>query len=250
MFPDPERHQSISGLGSGMDFSLPGQTPFDDIVDVGKIASSFFHGWTRRWVCRFKDGFGKEEQGHVRSPPGSVYREKPQSGAGQIEQMAVCVGHQFVWFFWRRIQGHRVVHVVMNGKRHVGVGTVDRTGGSKYEVFNFMIPAAFQNIDESDQVRFNIGLRIGQWVSHPRLSGQIDNHIHTVFLENLFQPLFVGQIGSIKPEQGVRFEYFQPFLLELRIIVIVQVINSENMVSVIEESFGKVETDKAGGAGN
>jgi hypothetical protein len=51
-------------------------------------------------------------------------------------------------------------------------------------VLDPMMPAAFQYIDKPDQVGIDIGLGIGQRISHPGLCGQIDHHFDCVVPED------------------------------------------------------------------
>ena len=72
--------------------------------------------------------------------------------------MAVGVGHQFIGFFGGGIQGNRMIHIVMDRKRHVGIGAIYRTGRGKHQVLHAMVPAAFQNIDKAHDIGIHIGL--------------------------------------------------------------------------------------------
>ncbi len=70
---------------------------FDDVVDVGEIALVLAMIEQLQHTV-FDDGAGKLDRRHVRAAPRAVHREKPQAGAGNAEQVAVAVGHQFVGF--------------------------------------------------------------------------------------------------------------------------------------------------------
>ncbi len=69
---------------------------------------------------------GKEEQGHIRAPPGTVDGEKAQPCTGQTVEMGIGVRHQFVGFLAGGIQRDRVIDIVVHRKRHAGIGPVDR----------------------------------------------------------------------------------------------------------------------------
>ncbi len=67
----------------------------------------------------------KEEHGHVRSSPRPVNGEKTQARARQAVKMCVTVCHEFVGFFGGGIERNWVIHIMMDGKRHGGVSTIN-----------------------------------------------------------------------------------------------------------------------------
>jgi hypothetical protein len=50
-------------------------------------------------------------------------------------------------------------------------------------VLDPMMPAAFQYIDKSHQIGIDIGLGVGQRISHPGLGGKIHHHFDGVSLK-------------------------------------------------------------------
>ncbi len=81
--------------------------------------------------------------------PHGPYTVKNRSPVvGMLEQMAVGMRHQFVRFFRRRIKADRMIDVVVNGKRHVLVGAVDRTRRSVNQMVRSDVPRAFEYVQE------------------------------------------------------------------------------------------------------
>ena len=66
--------------------------------------------------------------------------------------MCVSMRHQLVSFFTRSVQRYGVINRIILGEGQLGVGAVNRTGGGEYQVFDFMMPAALQQIAKTDQV--------------------------------------------------------------------------------------------------
>jgi hypothetical protein len=85
----------VVGFG---DFGDDSVDAFHDIVDVGEVS---FHLAMVEDVDGpiFQDGLGKQEEGHVRTSPGTVDGEEPETGAVQVIEAAVAVGHELVGFF-------------------------------------------------------------------------------------------------------------------------------------------------------
>jgi len=135
------------GIGLGRLVQYP-QHPFHDIVDVGEIP---LHLAVVEDVdgAAFQNGFGEQEQGHVRAAPGAVDGEKAQPGGGQAEEMAVGVGHQFVGLLGGRIEAHRMVHAVVFGEGQLFVAPVNAGAAGIDQVFHLIVAATFQDIDEA-----------------------------------------------------------------------------------------------------
>ncbi len=133
----------------------------DDVVDIGKVTA---HLAVIEDINRLagKNSFGKQEQGHVRTAPGTVNGEKTQPGTRQVVQMGIGMRHQLIGFFAGRVKRHRMVDVVMDGKRHACIGPINRRRGGIHQVTHLMVSTAFEDIHETNQVGIDISMRIGQ----------------------------------------------------------------------------------------
>ncbi|MNJ59862.1 hypothetical protein D3C77_555650 [compost metagenome] len=134
---------------------------FDDVVDIGEIALVL--AMVEQLQRRSRDnGLGEADGRHIRPAPGTVHGEEAQPRAGNAEQMAVGMGHQFVGFLGRGIQRQRVVDVVAHRVRGVLVGAVHRTGGGIQQMLHRVGPATFENIQEGVDIAAGIGARVAQ----------------------------------------------------------------------------------------
>ena len=97
----------------------------DDVVDVGKVAFAVA-------VVENPDGLsraqfvGEAEVGHIRAAGGAVNGKEAQAGRRDVVELRVGVGHQLVALFGRRIEGNRVVNLVVGRVRHLRIGAVNR----------------------------------------------------------------------------------------------------------------------------
>ena len=44
-------------------------------------------------------------------------------------------------------------------------------------MFYLVVPTGLQDVHESDQIAFDVGVRIGERITDPRLCRQIDHHV-------------------------------------------------------------------------
>ena len=68
-----------------------------------------------------------------------------------------------------------MVDIVVHGKRHVGIGAVDRRRRRIEQMPAAVVPAAFEDIGEADQIGIHIGVRIDQRIAHAGLRGEMDD---------------------------------------------------------------------------
>lgn len=68
-----------------------------------------------------------------------------------------------------------MIDVVMHGKRHFFIHTVNAGRTDIHQVFNLVIATPFQNVAETDQVALNISLRGFKRLSDYDLCGEMNN---------------------------------------------------------------------------
>ena len=105
--------------------------------------------------------------------PGPVDGEEAQARDRQAVEMAVGVGHQLVGLLGRRVEAERMVDIVVDRERHLGVGAVDRAGRGIDQVPAPLVPAALQHVEEADEVGVDIGVRVLERVAHAGLGREM-----------------------------------------------------------------------------
>ena len=55
-----------------------------------------------------------------------------------------------------------MVNVIMHGKGHLCIRSVNRTAGCVHEVLDLVMATSFENVYEADEITFDIGMRVGQ----------------------------------------------------------------------------------------
>ena len=95
----------------------------------------------------------REEPGsHIGASPGAVHGEEAETGERKLIEVRVARGHQFIRFLRRRVVAHRKVDAVVFRKRHLFILSVDGGGARENEVPDLVVPAAFEEIREPDEV--------------------------------------------------------------------------------------------------
>ena len=123
--------------------------------------------------------------------------------------------------------------------------------------------AAFQQVDESEHVALHVGERIFQRVTHAGLTGEIDGYVEGAFGKEFFQTFAVLKVhfheaeirGTFKRDSVLRrfFPYAdhgQPGQLEFRGIVVVELVDTRDGMSELQQLSGKKAADETGGAGD
>ena len=110
--------------------------------------------------------------------------------------------------------------------------------------------AAFEDINEADKVALHVCMRIFKTVAHTRLSGQMNDPVKFMIGKEPLHALPVRQVQEDKPEPVEWFEPLKTRLFQPHIVVAVQIVQSDDPVSVIEKTPAQMKTDKAGGPGD
>ena len=159
------------------------------------------------------------------------------------------MSHQLIGFLGCRIQGNRVIYLVIRAVRNFLVGTIDTGRGSIHQMLQALtMTAGFQNIEKADQVGFHIGIRVGDGVTHTSLCCKVHDHSRLIFLEQLCDQCLVSDVAFYKSECGILGQLIQTELFQGNVIVSIHVINADDRCrrSLLIDSFHKVRAYEAG----
>ena len=120
-----------------------------------------------------------------------------------------------------------------------------------------MVAAGFENVEKAHQIALYVGLGMVDAVAHPGLGGEIDDDARRIFVKYAVHKRLVGN-GT--PDEhvlhggGLRrfFDQLEPVGLQLRVVVIVHVIQADNGAGLhrFKKTQYKIGPNKAGGAGD
>jgi hypothetical protein len=112
------------------------------------------------------------------------------------------------------------------------------------------MPAAFQHVDETDEVAVHVGMGVHEGIPHPRLGAQVDDRFEAMRLEQLLHPLPVGQIEAKEPERRDLLQLAETGLFEIHAVVVVEVVQTEHLIPPLQQGAGEMEPDETGRSGD
>ena len=229
------------------------------LLDAGSGSSLFQAGSAcagRSSVVEHVDGqagedvLGEQEQRHVRPAPGAVDREEAQARHRQPEQVGVIVGHQLVGALGRGVERQRVAAELVRRERHPGVGAVDRAGRREHQVLHTVVAAALQHVQRAGYVAVDVGLRGLQRIAHAGLGGQVHDAIKLLAPEQIRHAGGVLKAELRNAEASLGREARQAGFLQCRVVVRVQVVESDDRITAAEQLVRDGRADEAGRTGD
>ena len=146
----------------------------DYVVNIGKVSA---HAPLVKNLdgLAAHNGRGKQVQGHVGPAPGAINGKKAQTRAGNAEQMAVGVGHEFIAFLGGRVQTYRVVNIVVHAVGPRRIHAIDRRRRGKKQMPHLVLAAAFKNMPKAQQVGVEVRFRVQEAVAYASLGRKVDH---------------------------------------------------------------------------
>ena len=163
------------------------------------------------------------------------------------------MGHQFIALFRCSIETYRIIHLVISRVWDLLVGTIDRRRRGIDKMLDLMMAASLKNVVEPDQIRLDIGIRIGNRIAHTRLGRKIHNHGNIVLAEDFLHGIPVCNRRVYKrPVTAQSLDFLQAAIFEIDVVIVCNRIDSDNtdILYIGKEAFHKVASDEAGGACN
>ena len=233
-----------------------------DVVDVGEVADHVA-------VVEHLDGFAlrdrarEEHGGHVGASPGAVDGEEPETCDRQVVEFAVAVGHELVAFLGRGVKAHGIVDLVVFAVGHLAVEAVHGAGRGEHQVLDLVMAAGFQDVQESDQVALQVGVRVRDGVAHAGLGGEVRDLVEFFFGEKLVEAILVFEghfHESAVPVLGTLHHrsvgevvarlldaaFAESAVLEPHIIIVVDVVEAHDFVAAFREHEHELRSDKTG----
>ena len=191
----------------------------------------------------------EQEQRHVRASPGSVHGEESQARGRQLEERRVGVRHELVGALAGGVQRHRMIGGVVLRERHVGVGAVYRAGRGVHQVLDAVVAAAFQHVEGAGDVAAHVGVWVLERMAHAGLRREVHHALKFLAREERGHGRLVGEVELHEAKLRLHREAREARLLERNVVVLIQVIETDHLVTAREQPLGRVRADEAGGAG-
>src|SRR5260370_40397272 len=139
-----------------------------------------------------------------------------------------------------------MVNTILLGEGDLAVGSINGTGGGKHKVAQVCSPCArFHQIDEPDEITVHVGEWILQGVPYAGLGRQIDNHFRFEIRNQTTEISPIGQVQLIKNEPRCLRKLSQSGLLQIRVVGIIEIMDSQYVAVLIQQALRKMKADKA-----
>ncbi|MNS78399.1 hypothetical protein D3C72_1120140 [compost metagenome] len=113
-----------------------------------------------------------------------------------------------------------------------------------------MVPTGFQHIEETHQVRLPIDIRVVQRVTHPGLRRQVHHLGKPVVAEQVHQGRFVDDVHFPEAKTRQRLQHLEACVLELYVVVIIEVVDTDDVLTLAAQAPDRMKTDETGGTGD
>lgn len=133
---------------------------------------------------------------------------------------------------------------------HLGVGAVHRTGGREHQVLDVLVAAAFQHMQRTGDIATDVHMRILGGITHADLCGQVH---HAPGLMGRGAGLDGGAVDQVSEDVHVGRMLHEPGqagLLQVHVVLIAEVVETDFFVAALEQAQGDMGTDESGGAGD
>lgn len=158
---------------------------------------------------------------------------------------------QFVALFGRRIQGHRIVHLVVGAVRHLLVRAVHAGRTGIHQMFHRVLSARFQHVIKADNIALDVHVRIGDGIPHARLRRQVDDDIEFILVEKLLNERLVRKVTFDKNPLAVRFirklfDLREAVLFERNVVVVVHIVEPDepNVLARAQQFHREIAPDE------
>ena len=225
----------------------------DDVGNVGEVATAMAVVVDLDGAAAAQD-VRELEVRHVGPTHGTVHGEEPQARGRNRIELGVRGGHELVGLLRGGIERDRRVHAIVLGEGNLLVATVHGRGARVHEVPHRVMTAALEDVEEADEVALEVGAGVLDGVADTRLSGEVHDDVEALLGEQTLEQGGVGEVAANEFEATVNIclaEHRQASFLDARIIVVVEVVETDDsVVGGIEQPLHEERADEAGSAGD
>ena len=129
-------------------------------------------------------------------------------------------GQQMLVFSGETEDG-RVFDAIVFGERQLGVAAIDAGTAGIDQVLDPSRAAAFEHVDEPDQVGLRVGVRMRHRVAHAGLRGEVDDAREAAAREQVLHGADVGDVHTLESEAALTLQLRQARVFQRRVVVVV-----------------------------
>ena len=130
-----------------------------------------------------------------------------------------------------------MIDVVSHGEWQILIAAVHAGAGGVHQVFDAMVPTAFQHRQESVEIRFEIGKRVVEEYRTPACR-QVDHGVELSVFETVSPSVSVGTVHLDEFESIFTGQPFNPGGFEFGVVVRVEVVDPHDVIASVEKPMG------------
>lgn len=113
------------------------------------------------------------------------------------------------------------------------------------------LPRQFQDVEVADQIRLRVDARVLDRIADARLRSQMHDPIEVGAGKRVLELAGVGKVLEMEAEGlAMAGQFREPGLLERRAVILVEIVDSDDLLAPCEQAPRDAEADEAGGSGN
>jgi hypothetical protein len=114
-------------------------------------------------------------------------------------------------------------------------------------MLDMSLSASLQKIPKSHQIAVDVCLWVIDGIPYSSLSREMDDEIRLLPLKNRSHFRTISNVGVHKPKGAISAKQIQPAFLQTHIVVCVEVVQPDYIVTALQQTEGDVHSDEAGG---
>ena len=112
------------------------------------------------------------------------------------------------------------------------------------------MPAALEDMQRAHQVAVDVHMRIGHRMTNTRLRSQVHDPVDALILEQRFHARTISQVELGKAEAILSLQTRQARLLQVDVVVVVQVVETEHLITPGQQARCDKVTDETRRSGD
>lgn len=163
-------------------FGYDAHDTLDDVADVGEVALAIA-------IVEDFDSFaldkfvGKTEVGHIWAAGRAVDCKEAEAGSWNVVELAIAVRKEFIALLGGSVEADGIVYFVVGTKWDFSIAAIDGAGRGIDEMLDGIIAASLEDVIKTNDVGFDISIRMIDAIAHAGLGGKVNDDIEVVFFE-------------------------------------------------------------------
>ena len=113
-----------------------------------------------------------------------------------------------------------------------------------------IVAAGLEDVEEADDVRLDVDVRVRDRIAHARLRGEVDDDVELFRFKELEHERLVRHVALEEAVSVVPAEDVQPGILQVDVVVIVHAVEPDDLVPLLQQTHSEMHPDKTGSAGD